>query len=330
MMNSRMAQRRLSLACACFIRDKSIAVASRYMTFFLALFPMASLGCACGCGVFDVGTAAMFPQHSGAMAYVEYDYMDQNKNWSSTSRAPTQDNDDRRIGTSFLNVGLQYQLDRRWGLSVEVPYWQRLFKSLDSDTGDIMNVSHGAVGDIRIKGRYTGFSEDMSTGLTFGLKLPTGDTHFSGFDPDTSIGSGSTDFLLGAYHQGNLSQDHDWRYFVQAQLQEVVSNRAIYRPGSEIVTTTGVYYEGWQLSPNAKIAPVLQLNATYRGHDGGLEGRPQDSGYTRLMVAPGMQMDVGRVSMFIDVGLPMRTNVSGDQLVSSHFWRVNLSYHFKG
>ncbi len=328
MMSVFVAQRRGLHACSWSMPRALIAIVTFFIAFSLVLLPMESFACACGCGVFDVGTAAMFPQHSGAMAYVEYDYMDQNKNWSGTSRAPTQDNDDRRIGTSFLNAGLQYQFNRRWGMTVEVPYWQRNFKSVDSVTGDIVSVNHGAVGDIRIKGRFTGFSPDMSTGLTFGLKLPTGDTHYSGFDPDTSIGSGSTDLLLGAYHQGNLTADHEWRYFAQAQVQEVVAHRAIYRPGSEIVATTGIYYEGWQLSPNIKIAPVLQLNATYRSHDGGSEGHPEDSGYTRLMVAPGMQMDVGHVSVFIDVGLPMHTNVSGNQLVSSRFWRGNLSYHF--
>ena len=29
--------------------------------------------CACGCGVFDVGTASMLPQGPGGMAWLEYD-----------------------------------------------------------------------------------------------------------------------------------------------------------------------------------------------------------------------------------------------------------------
>ena len=46
----------------------------------------------------------------------------------------------------------------------------------------------------------------MSTGLIFGVKLPTGDWKFAGFDRDTEIGSGSTDVLVGGYtwidHEG--------------------------------------------------------------------------------------------------------------------------------
>jgi hypothetical protein len=30
-------------------------------------------GCACGCDIFDVGTSAMFPNHPGAMIFVDYD-----------------------------------------------------------------------------------------------------------------------------------------------------------------------------------------------------------------------------------------------------------------
>jgi hypothetical protein len=306
----------------------AVALAACALALLLGLSPATSLACACGCGVFDVGTASMFPQHSGAMGYLEYDYMDQNENWSGTSRAPAVNNDDKRIRTGFWNVGLQYQFNRSWGASVEIPYWQRYFQTVDADTGDLVDFTHGAVGDIRLKGRYTGFSPDMSTGITFGVKLPTGETNYAGFDPDTSIGSGSTDLLLGAYHLGNLSANNQWRYFVQAQLQQIMSHKSNYRPGNEVVATAGVYYEGWQVSPKVKIAPVLQFNATYRGHDGGPDGHPQDTGYTRVLVSPGVQVDAARLSVFLDVGLPVHTNVSGNQLVSSQFWRMNLSYHF--
>jgi hypothetical protein len=294
----------------------------------LGLLPATGLACACGCGVFDVGTASMFAQHSGAMGYLEYDYMDQDRNWSGTLRAPGDANDDRRIRTRFMNAGLQYQFDRDWGVSFELPYWHRDFQTVDADTGDLVEFTHGAVGDIRIKGRYTGFSPDMSTGITLGVKLPNGETNYPGFDPDTSIGSGSTDLLLGAYHQGNIAANNQWRYFVQAQLQEVVLHKSNYRPGSEVVAAAGAYYEGWQLSSVAKIAPVLQFGATYRAHDGGPDGHPGDSGYTRLMVSPGVEVDVAGVSVFLDVGLPVHTNVSGNQLVASQFWRMNVSYQF--
>ena len=131
------------------------------------LLPGLSLACACGCGIFDVGTSSMYASHAGGMASFEFDYLDQSHN-------------------------------RNWGASLELPYWHRMFKTTDPDTGDIVSSTHGAIGDVRVKGVYTGFSADMSTGLTFGLKLASGDHSYANFDPDTQIGSGSTDLLLGA------------------------------------------------------------------------------------------------------------------------------------
>ena len=46
---------------------------------------------------------------------------------------------------------------------------------------------------------YTGFSKDMSKGLIFGVKLPTGDYTAANFDRDTQIGTGSTDSSSAAF-----------------------------------------------------------------------------------------------------------------------------------
>ena len=168
------------------------------LTLLTLLTPGTASACACGCGIFDVGTSSMYASHAGAMAFLEYDYMDQNRNWSGTSSGPVDNNEDKRIRTRFYTVGGQYVFNRSWGISIEVPYWQRDFQTTDA-SGAVVEFAHGAAGDMRIKGTYTGFSADMSTGLTFGLKLANGETDYAHFDPDTSIGTGSTDLLLGAY-----------------------------------------------------------------------------------------------------------------------------------
>ena len=310
----------------------AIRSASRWLLagslIMIGVLPATAFGCACGCGVFDVGTASMFPMHSGVLAFVEYDSMDQVRNWSGSSRAPAADNPDKRILTDVINVGVQYQFNREWGAAVEVPYWKRTFTTTDGTSGDIVRFTRGAAGDVRIKGSYTGFSPDMSTGITFGLKLATGDSRYAHFDPDTQIGSGSTDVLLGAYHLGNVTASARWRYFLHAQWDEPVSHPAVYRPGREVNANAGVYYEGWALGASVKIAPVLQLSASYRDHDGGTLGLPGDSGYSRVLVTPGLEVDARRVAAYLDVGLPVHTNVSGNQLVSVQFWRLNLSYRF--
>ena len=293
-----------------------------------ALAPGFTFACACGCGIFDVGTASMFPTQEGGMVWAEYDFTDQNRNWSGTSSAPAGDNSDKRIRTSFINVGAEYQFNRSWGVIVEVPYWERLFKTLDDDGVTVDSFTHGALGDIRLKGVYNGFSADLSTGITFGVKLPTGDSNYANFDPDTEISTGSTDSLIGAYHLGNITADNQWRYFTQVQWDQPLSHKSDYRPGNEIIATAGAYYEGWNVSSTVKIAPVLQVSASYRGHDGGSLGHPDQSGYTRVIVNPGVEASIGYVSVFFDVGLPVYVNVTGDQLVASQLYRLNVAYHF--
>ncbi len=290
------------------------------------LAPHAALGCACGCSIFDVGTASMFPSSAGATAFVEFDFLDQNHNWSGRSAAPAAQNPDKLIRTDFLTAGLQYQFDRSWGMEVEIPYWRRDFQT--TEDGSIAAHSHDAPGDIRIKGLYTGFSDDMSTGLTFGVKLANGDASYRYFDPDTEIGTGSTDLLLGGYHLGNLGASGRWRYFAQAQWDRPVTHEPAYAPGAEWDAAAGIYYEGWNLNADLKVAPIAALSGTVRGHDGGARADPLDTGYTRLLLGPGIEADFRHLSVEFDVGLPVYDNASGNQLVASKFYRMNVSYRF--
>jgi len=270
----------------------------------------------------------MFPQHTGTALFVEYDFMNQNRNWSGTASAPAADNADKDIRTDAVTMGIQYQLNRSWGASVALPYIQRFVREADEDSGDIESHTHAALGDIRVTGAYTGLSADMSTGLTFGVKLPTGDSTYRYFEPDTQIGTGSTDALIGAYQLGNLTRDGQWRYFVQAVWDQVIWHKASYRPGSEGTIAAGAYFEGWRVTSAVKVTPMLQFSVTYRGHDGGPEGDPANTGYTRLLVMPGLELDAKGLTVSVDAGLPIYASVSGDQLVSSLFLRVNANHRF--
>jgi hypothetical protein len=287
-----------------------------------------SLACACGCGIFDIGTSSMYANHAGGMVFAEFDYLDQSHNRSGTSSAPAADNEDKEIRSSFWTLGGQYQFNRSWGLTVQVPYWHRYFQTTDEDSGELVSSTHGAVGDIRIKASYTGFSPDMSTGVTLGVKLANGDSSFAGFDPDTEIGSGSTDALVGAYHLGRLTADNRWSYFVEGQWDQPVSHKSNYRPGAEGVAAFGAYYEGWSTHQVLKFVPLVQLRAIYRRADGGVDSLPDDTGYSRVLVAPGIEVAKGPLQVYADVALPLYTNARGNQLFADEMWKLNASYHF--
>lgn len=299
----------------------------------LCLAPADSWACACGCGVFDVGTSSMFPTGSGGTVFLEYDYQDQTINWSGNSRAPAADNGDKDIRTNFFTAGAQYMFNRSWGVQVEVPYWDRKFttdQNFPTPPPDLVTAQWSDLGDIRIEGIYTGFSEDLSTGLIFGVRLPTGNFQYDEVvvDRDSQIGSGSTDLLLGGFHRDSLTSDNLWSWYVQALLDQPVLTNEHYRPGSELDTAGGVTYNGWMLG-NVMVTPVVQVIFSVRTRDSGsASASPLASGYQRVLFSPGVEFAMGQVSTYVDIELPVYQNFAGDQLTAPWLLKFIAAYHF--
>jgi hypothetical protein len=290
----------------------------------LGLAPTASLACACGCGVFDVGTSALLPTSNGGTAFIEYDFMDQNRNWSGTSSAPSSANADKEIRTDFMTAGGQYMFNQDWGVMAKVPVWDRAFKT-DSGSGSIDSFEHAALGDIRLMGVYTGLSDDMSTGVIFGTKLATGDFTYANFDRDTQIGTGSTDALLGLYHTGDLTSDDAFVWYGQIMWDKPLASQGGYTPGSEIDGAVGVYYDNFIFSDGTQITPILQMIASNRTRDGGINADPPNTGYNRLMLSPGVEAHIGNWKIYGDVEFPIYQDMNGNQLVAHQLFKFILS-----
>jgi hypothetical protein len=299
----------------------------------IAMTPGICRACACGCGIYEVGTSSMLPTGSGSMAFLEYDYQDQNRNWSGSSPAPAADNPDKDIRTGWYTLGYQDMFNRSWGVRLELPYEDRHFVTTGGATGsDIVSLDFSGLGDIRIEGIYTGFSPDLSGGLTFGLKLPTGsytsNDAFGDIDRDTEIGSGSTDLLLGAFERFNLDADYGWSGFAQALLDAPVLTQAQYRPGAELDLAAGAYYNGLRIG-RMTIAPIGQLKLSVRGRDSGAaSAEPVASGFERVLAAPGLELDLHPLKVYTDVELPLYYRFTGNQLVARTLFRVNVSLMF--
>ena len=292
------------------------------------LAPSVVHACACGCGVFDVATSSMFPQGEGGMAFLQYDYQNQNQNWSGWSKAPDSDTGDKKIETEFMTAGAQYMFNSSLGAQFELPYDFRYFKGTD-ENGNISSHNWSQVGDLRLEGIYTGFFADLSAGVTFGLKLPTGDFNVDPnlVDRDTQIGTGSTDVLLGGFYRGNSTQDEKWDWFAQAELDVPTLIQDQYRPGVELDSAAGIDYKGLSLG-RVRISPVAQAIVSYRSSDSGDAANPSNSGYERLLLSPGVEFHIHPVKFYADVEIPVLQHFNGDQLAAPLMVKVSASYMF--
>jgi hypothetical protein len=283
--------------------------------------PSMALACACGCNVFTVGAQWTMPTTAGFGAFMQYNYMNQNRNWGNWQSAPADANDDQEIRTSFYTLGIRYMADRDWGFMAEAPVWNRYFRTLGDD-GDVASVNHTSFGDVRLMGMYTGISEDMSTGIQFGLKLPTGVFHQSLLDRDTQIGTGTTDLLLGGYQMG---QENGWGWYAQVMWQHAFNTREEYKPGDSFDVGSGIHFDG--LLHSFRIVPTLQLAGSFRGIDSGANADPENTGFSRIYISPGIELvATNHFSVYGDLRIPLMTHVRGVQLVAPALVNLTMDY----
>jgi hypothetical protein len=351
----------LALMGRIFVRVRALFIAVTCIVGVNAVTTLTStsaLACACGCSVFDVG-GGLLPQEDdhGGRIFAEWWYADQNRNWIGNSQGPASANADKQVVTSWYTVGLQYMFNRDWGVMVRVPYVQRAFTT-DTNFPDlpptIQTFDSRSIGDVEVMGMYTGLSPNMSNGILFGLKFPTGTFTAPGFDRDTQIGSGSTDLILGGFHRGLLTGDNAWQYFAQVRWLQPFLYQAsydpdtqmmeLYKPGYQIDGAAGIIYNNlYHVLGFDKITPLVQFIASHRQRDSGPAADPLNSGFDRLMISPALEFtkvvdeENKRVLKFyIDVEIPIyyRTNAaindsgSQGQLIAPYLLKTVVSYNF--
>jgi hypothetical protein len=308
--------------------------------FSLSLRAQRLLACACGCQIFDMGIAEMPTTFDSTRLTLQYSYMDQDEDQSGSALTDPGTNPDKRITTQFFTLDLAHQFDHSWGVSAEIPYWQRYFVTdnngavgvTDAQAGttpDIASAQVNTLSDIRLMAMYTGFSEDMSTGLILGVKLPTGPFRVDPLlDRDTEPGTGTTDLLIGGFDRGRWSED--WGWYAQTLFDAPLYARDGYQPGNNLDVVVGVHFDG--LDAWSHLKPLLQANVSLRGQDSGggdAANGNADSGYQDLYLTPGLQVGLGSsIQATGFVYLPVSRNVNGDQLVAPWLANAQISYLF--
>jgi hypothetical protein len=170
-------------------------------------------------------------------------------------------------------------------------------------------------------------SADHSTGITFGLKLPTGETDDtfkdgSPLDRGLQLGTGTTDLLLGGYHFGSINRD--WDYFAQATFQIALNRHHNFRPGNGLNASAGVRYMGFET-----FIPQLQLNARMEKRESGSEADKPNSGAALLYLSPGVTVPINKsVQAFGFVQVPIYQHVNGYQLEPNVLLSAGLRYSF--
>ncbi len=294
------------------------------------LAPTSGSACACGCDIFDIATSSEFPTGPGGEVYLSYAFQDQDQNWSGTSTAPASHNDDKEIKTDFLTLGMQYFFNYKWGIQAELPYDFRSFTTKD-DAGQIVSRKWSQLGDLQLEGVYTGFFPDLSAGVNLGVKLPTGSHTFdsSVVDRDTQLGTGSTDILMGGFYRNGLTKSGNWNWFAQTELDLPVFIQDRYRPGLELDSAAGIYYNGWTVG-RTKISPIAQAIISERTSDTGANSaHPVSSGFQRLLLSPGIEVHVRRpLKIYADVEIPVFQHFTGNQIAAPLLVKTTVSWAF--
>lgn len=307
----------------------------------LASAPHGALACAsCGCSINSDWSVQGLSSTGGWSADLRYDYLNQNQLRSGThtispgaaaAATNTSTNSPAEVEqftrNNYLTAAVDYNNGSSWGLSLILPYIDRAHSTLGSGSDGITFVSaNGAygssesgLGDIRLLGRYFGFTEQKNFGLQLGIKLPTGQKNqvsssgsATAVDPGLQLGTGTTDLIVGAYYFDNISAN--WEYFVQSNIQTALnsSNMAAgsYKPGNSINVSIGIRYQGIE-----GIIPTLQVNSRYAKSDSGIAADTFATGGKIMYLTPGAIIPITpKFSAYANVQVPIYQDLNGIQL----------------
>jgi hypothetical protein len=336
-----------------------------------------ALACAsCGCSLNTDYASQGMGNSEGWTFDLRYDYLNQNQLRSGTgtispsaaAQTITNTGGNAEVegftANHYLNASMDYTNGETWGVSVIVPYIIRdhmtngVFDGQNGTTtatysaagGDNAYTSHASgIGDVKVIGRYFGWSQDRDWGVQFGLKLPTGNYSQLGntwgvaangataVDPGLQLGTGTTDLILGAYKFGHIEATENWGYFTSVMFQGALSasnappaivnaqgGPGNYRPGNSLNLNVGFNYHGFDAW-----TPTVQFNFIDKQTDGGSMADTFSTGGKLLYVTPGALYPVtDQVKLYSNVQLPLYQNLNGIQLAPKYVASVGVRYSF--
>ena len=334
---------------------KSITLFSRAAVAAMTIvMPIAASACAsCGCTLSAEWDNLNFAGESGFKFDLRYDYVNQNQLRSGTDTISAADASQRLnrgepqevedyTKNNYVTLGIDYVFNPSWAINLQLPYINRAHSTLGEasdgvtpgDDGGQYKSNFSELGDIKLIGRYQGFSEQHNIGVMLGFKLPSGSHDKYGtstdptapepvlVDPGLQPGTGTTDLILGAYFVDSLNKS--WDYFAQGLVQRALNSYNHYKPGDSFNVNLGLRYMEF-----ANVTPQLQLNARNVERDSGDNADVFSTGGTLIYVSPGVSIPVSKQSsVYGFVQLPVYQDVNGVQLVPHYTASLGVRYSF--
>ncbi len=305
---------------------------------FLAVAPAAQACGACGCTLNSDWASQGYALKPGLRFDLRYDYFNQDQlraGTQSVGRGAFAFPNDQEIQEKTLNrnttLTLDYSPTVDWGVALVLPSFNRYHvTTAEGDTEPSFSRASG-LGDVRVLGRYQGFTEDHYFGVQLGVKLPTGGTKQifnagaqagEALDRGLQLGTGTTDLLFGVYAFGSLGEH--WGCFGQVLFQKPLAEKDGFKPGDGLNANFGVRYTGL-----AGIAPHLQVNVRAEKREVGTNADVANSGATLAYLSPGLTVEVTRsLQVYAFAQLPLAQRVNGLQIEPRSSVSVGLHWSF--
>jgi hypothetical protein len=306
------------------------------LSFLAAAAPTARACGACGCTLNSDWASQGYAVQPGFRLDLRYDYFNQDQLRSGTQAVdrnsftfPNEQEIQQKTLNRNVTLTLDYTPSADWGVALVLPTYNRYHVTIAAgDTEPSFSQASG-LGDVRVLGRYQGFSDDHSFGVQFGLKLPTGGTKqtFNAgaevgmpVDAGLQLGTGTTDLLLGCYAFGSLGMD--WGCFGQVLFQRPMAEKNGFKPADGMNANFGVRYSGF-----ASVTPHLQLNVRAEGRESGINADIPNSGATLAYLSPGLTFKVSpKFQVFAFAQVPVAQRVNGLQLEPN--WSASVGMHW--
>lgn len=293
---------------------------------------------ACGCTLNSDWASQGLASSGGWRFDVRYDFFEQDQLRSGTdsvSRSDFSFPTDREVQQNTINrnytFALDYSPNKDWGFSAALPWFDRSHATIAPGDTEISTSHDHGISDLRLMARYAGFDAQRSTGIEFGIKLPTGQFNspfISGpqqgqlLDRGVQLGTGTTDVLIGVYNFGALSPD--WGYFAQALVQQSLNSREDFKPGTGVNMNLGLRY-----TASSTWVPQLQINARIEKREQGANADIENSGASLVYLSPGITWNLSRrFSAFAFVQVPLYQRVNGLQIEATELASLGMHYHF--